>query len=522
MSDSTRLDIGLEALNYQGPNGALAKELTEMFELVFDFKKKHNKLPNKLQVKAVRDFVMNQKFNSALAKVIEKNTGLTCKFTKKLHGVKWIARGPTYILSAKIGFDPQMVGENGLTDTIKYRADIPEDKEIQETLTKARNTLNKDTILLKDKKNLDPVISDVFGILACCDSLFLVDLFHEKARCPTASEITSGFLHEIGHVLSVVHYASTMHRSLGEVTQPIKISVKTQKDAQRAAKSIAVAIKRDSAKQGTSATSERDTKLVLELDDLLKDVPKFNLFKAAFCWIAETLYTVISFRSVFTRSFRMWSQTLLTEVSDAISYNKKLEAKDSDFKHSNKDITVIEFRADEFVATYGLGDALISFIENLKLNHLITSDSIHKATIAPTHPGQSLLVYHTQLITSIIMAPMLNISRAHGLDTTRYHNIQRDLIRQLRASNMHPEIIKDLLRQYENVQVMLKVIDKQPSRVKIHELSAKLYKTLVTVGGIGKLIMNRDSDTKYKELTEAAADLTNNNLVYYYNKLKAR
>ena len=506
------IDIGLEAMRYQGPKGPLAEGLNTLFASVNAYKKTLNG-SNQSKIAKIHKFVLDKKFMDSFRDIVKTNSGLELSF-------KFYAIGPSYIFA--ISFEPtEEISEyDGAVEYTRYQSDYPYSDDERKMLEKTRASVDRDLSKIIDPKNANNVISNKASLHMCVDTAFCLEFYHEKIRPLSSEELTAIILHEIGHVLSVIDYASFMYRTLQEYTAPVKVSIKTIADAKKAVKTAKKAVDNLEKKNGSSKYTKLPNRAILKLEELLDDKPNINIFKLAICHLATALLMIVMFPVTIIVMLDMIAMLWSEDILDMIEYNKKYLTKDSDFKHTRKELTDIEFRADEFVSAFGYSDHLVRGLDILTMNSKIVTPK-YDGTGAPVHKGQSMLPYHMNHIQMILLAPYFAVIESHGTDKDRYAKIQRTMIKQMKAADLPAPLMEDLVLQYRNTKTIVEAAQQHAKKNHMMYLKYGMaQRFIMTGGGLINLIINGKADKDYSMLMETAERFANNELTYQSKRLE--
>lgn len=503
------LDIGLEALSYQGPNGLLATRLEKLFDMVLAIKKKTNGGP-RAKTKAVKRFVLSNKFTEEFHAIVKKYNGLDLSF-------KFFTEGVSYVFA--IGLDPNdnLTEIDDSFDYSNYKTETPNSKEVREMMERVQKSLDKDTGIITDPKAADEYITTEAKLYLCINSAFCPELFHEKATAHTSKELVAVTLHELGHVTSVIDYASFMQRTLSEYTKPIKLNITNEKELKKALKDAAEYIKACEETTEPNDYTENAKKVILKLEEVLQDKPNLNVFKSVICHLATGVLLVVMFPITLLFALDIIGNIWSEDILNTLAYNKKQSKKDSDFKRTRAELTDTEFRADEYVATFGLSDELVMALSRMRTNSLIVSPG----TSVPVHLGQTMLPYHMNVIMARLFSPYLSIIECHGTDEGRYTSIKQTLIKQMKVKDMPPKLMEDLVIQYQNIQTIIKAesLNAKKNHTE-YQRYGDIIRIILTANGFMNWVINGKADKHYVEMMRLAKRMNNNELTFQQRRLE--
>jgi hypothetical protein len=499
----------LEALNYQGPNGALAVELEALFQSVFDFKKEQ-KGNNRETVNAIRAFVNTNAFKRKFANIVADNTGITMKF-------KFYGAGPLYIFAIEYDVGDPLKDEAGFMDYSRYVATDPTSIKTQDTVEEIRESIDRNIGKIINPKVAKTLISEKVILHMCIDTAFCLDLYHEQARAPDAKECVSIILHEIGHILEILDYASVLQQSLSVHTAPLKLSITNTDDAKKAiAATKKMVEKLEKGKDKTRHTAVANM-VIKSAEEILEDKPNVIRFQTTIFALLVALCSIVLFPITLFKMLKLHLELIAEDVLDVIEWNKNPKDKQSDFKHTRNRLLDIEFRADEYVASYGYSAHLVTCLD--KLND--SSRIIGGVMATPIYSGQTMIPYNFSIVMERKYAAYYAILDVHGKDEDRFAAIRMTVLKQLKIANLPPEMLEHLLSQYKqlkNVTAAIR-INQRENDTNMH-LRARITKWVATGGGILKLILNGKADEDYNLLMSMGERMQNNELTY--QKLRMR
>lgn len=503
------MNPGLEALNYMGPTNALATELNLLFKEVSLAKEKF-KGSNRETVRYVRKLVGGTAFKKRFTNTILRHSGLTIK-------PKFQAMGPTYMFA--IAFKPSIKLQNGLREFKhpRYRTSIPYDKEVQDKLQAARDSVDKDLGKIINVDSAKEIMSTKADMYFCIDTAFCLDNYHEKAKALSSEEVTAIVLHEIGHVLSAITYVNTMYRTLQEYTAPIELSAKTPEEL----KAVVVSLRKQTKAAKLSDTNSKYVKIMDRamdsVDAMLADKANVNLFKSAVCAVGIAMLMIVLFPIVVNIATEAVIRMMLEDVLDLLDFKDPAKVKVSDFKHTRRDLTDLEFRADEFVVSFGYGDYLVTALSSLTYNSQLIPPT---CKIPPAYAGQTLMTYNLMHVMALVMSPYQGLLEEHGETFARYQKVQNGIIKQMKIDNLPEPILNDLIDQYQRTKDAVQATKEHMRRNgSNYEKYGRVAKWLLTGNSLLKLIVNGKADDTYNILMDASDKLNNNELIFQHKKL---
>lgn len=500
-------------MSYQGASAPLAVELRDLFSDILQFKQTTTSTNNRDKIDKIRKLVRSKSTRDRFAGIVKKYTGLNLKF-------RFFGQGPTYIFATSLETADALKDYTGDVEYTRYQSDAPYGDEERKKIEKARAAVDRDLAKIIDTKSAQGVIATEAKLFFCIDTAFCLDLYHEKAVPFTAEEITAVVLHEIGHTLSVIDYASFMYRSLQEYTAPVRFNIRDEKDISKNLKKARQTVANYEKKKGSDELSKTAHRAILKLEDLLEDKPNLNIFKTAICGLAAALLMVVLFPITLVIMLDMIMQIWSDDVLDMIEYNRKNLTKDSDFKHTRKELTDIEFRADEFVSAFGYTQDLIRALDKFGINAKVVTPS-YAGKGAPYHKGQTMLPYHMNHIMAVLMAPYMAITESHGTDEARFSKMQRTMLKQMKGAELPPELMEDLVIQYQNVKTIIEAEYLHARKnFGLYQTYANIARMLLTGGGLLNLLVNGKADKHYVELMDTAEKMFANELTFQRRRLE--
>jgi hypothetical protein len=506
------IDIGTEAINYQGPLGPLPRGLKELFQEVLDYKTTL-KGTNPEKVRKIHSYCNSTKFMQRFHNLVKQQTGIALKF-------KFYTTSPMYIFAIAMEVGDELKGPLGDVPYVQYRTEIPEADEINVLLKQAREALNKDTSKITANFASNAVIEAKATLHLCLDTAFCLDLFHEAVTPMTANELTAIILHELGHPISILDYVSQLSQAMTHYTAPVKISKQTPAELAATVKKMKTELNRNKVQSKDLAPhlNVLDRALV-QTEELLKEKPNLNLFTTIIVklWL-QLLLTIFWPFTLF-----MTIHTVLTlwaeDLNDVWISWDTYRTKQSDFKPGRSTYTDMEFRADEYVAAFGMTDSLMLALSRMETNYAILP--ARNSTSVPYHKRTSLFGYHWSLMVARALAPYMALLECHGTTENRYAKMKRDMLKYMRAPGMPKELEADMLVQYRNVCNIMDAIYLHDKRNKLHrDLLPKLARYILTGNGILKLLLNGKADVDYELLFDYAERMKDNELLYNSKRLE--
>ncbi len=242
-----------------------------------------------------------------------------------------------------------------------------------------------------------------------------------------------------------------------------------------------------------STTLDIAFKCVDKLDEAMKNKPKSNLIAKTF-WIFVILcYSIISIAPMLFTLICM-SVGHLEQMLNEVSTFKGGDTKTSDFKDLHYGITDLEYRADEYVASFGMSAYLVSGLNKLTTVMMVGGNTLYKKR------SSSKAGYNLMIAMRITMVGFESILEEHGPNSGRYDKIRINIIKQMKNDDLPAEAVDHLLKQYKHLETELRA-------AKIHarkngmmfELYSNVVKILLTGNGLLKTVMNGKADEHYKK-----------------------
>ncbi len=485
------LDHSLEAIDYQGASSPFAKELVNFFQELIDYRDAYKGTPKEI-MEAVR-----ANFNeSKLLGILNKHSGLTYR-------LEIIKRRIDAMFATTLDIDESILSTMGYGSDINSRPSNFDEKLIE--LKKAFN--NNDGTLNKSIKD-SPLINLKVRMFFCLDSALFSSMYHIKAKDYNAVELAAIVLHEVGHNITMIDRMGYLHRTLTDFTKPVKINIKTIADAKR----VLSETKSSLNKVDTSKTSNFYNKILSSLEEASEhdQIIRYNKLYLA-------LVTVVS---VFTIGYLtviinlMIIGSLLSKIFKTKEPSTIIE-KDSDFKRYLLDYTDIEFESDRFAVQHGVGVAIISGLDKLRINELLLKENLEQEKAS-----KSLRCVQVAITTRLLLTNMGAYCHPgiHGARDERNKQIGKALIQILRSPNISSEVADHVIKQYK----LFKTLDVKSNKmakasIESHKKIVKVIENIYTVGGIFKYF---NDGKQYKLIMDAARDLQNNELIVHKKQLE--
>ena len=501
--------IGMEALRYFGVKSKLADELTELFQSVIDKKKEfEDKLDNRKVVTEIRKITTSVTFKKQLTDIIKRNTNLNIK-------PKILTQGITNMFAIGFTVTEHMRDFSGYFDYIRYQSEFPSEKDLQQQLERARKSMDKETGKIKDTEAADVIIGRDAILYFCSDSAFCRSNYHSKAEELTAKGLTSIILHELGHILKILEYASTMYKTAEEFITPTKFTAKNYKDLHKQLQPVKAALEKSqvakTSKQGTIAKKAIET-----VEEILEKKTNIMLAETIVCSILIAILAICLFPVTIMIAITVMMQWWIDDFEEIAIYNKKHKVKDSDLKHTQADRMDLEIRADEFVSSFGYSGHLVSALTLLE-----TSAGLGGTGSAPAYKPQWLWKFNFTHALNLAMCGYYALFDVHPPMLERIDNIRRDVLRQLKNDDVPKNVMQNLLIQYRNIlNQRTALIEYNKKNNKFYRNYGMVIKNIDTAGGLLKFILTGNGSKEYNDLLHVAKLLSSNELIYNQKRLE--
>lgn len=503
---------GLERMNYQGPLAPLPLELIKLFNEVLVYKESIQHEDNRTIIKQTRSYVRSNDFLSRFKNILDTHTGLDVKIK--------LGVGPSYFFAVYTPKTIQMIRStlDSLDETYvpKTKDKIGERRvQLETALEEIRNSIDKGTAKLIDSKTINKIGNPKCTLYFDIDAAFNLENFHEQATPLTSKEITAIVLHEIGHVLSFIANASTLTNTITEVLRPVAFSANTLKGLNTQIKEYKAYYAKFSKENPDFKLDDITQRTLLQMEQLTEDMPKSPLWEQALCNTIGALILILGFP---VWAFRYLIDLMLTEGLENLISKNNNASKTSDFKRGWVDITNTEYQADQFVATYGLSDALISSLFKLREMSKLVSGS----GIKFVHPSQSMLRYCALNSLTAIMAARegysIGTGLGYGTPQKRFDSIRMNALEQLKTEDLPKEVIQDILTDYANVETVIETRKQMIKRTPGMRLFKLYTNTILKLRG--GLVDFFSGNHDYAEIFALAKEFQNSRFIYQVKRLE--
>lgn len=512
---------GTEAIAFQGMSG-LAKDLTALFQSVLDYKESiMGEADVTLKVLAFHEKNVPAQFG----KIVRRHTGLVVKSfidsrTPSMGFACTLRLGEGDL--AWVTAAEAIAGYSNSTANIGLDTKITSSDDAIKALDAISKLLNTDTGKLS---NTQVTIGNksthiVFDIYFCPFTAYLVhQSISTKVDEPTAAEIASIMIHELGHMLSLIEHAGDRIKRMDALQTALHKIISTKG-------SIEFEIDKASrigsmVKAGTSGTPEeiaRQKAIAESIENTVKVARDSNIVSRSFGVIIQLLVSLLSMGSqMLIGTLVMYPLHILFASTNSDMW-KSFESKTGDFMKTFGDDSICERYADEFVSRHGLATAMIS-----GLSKLDSYDAAFSTNMSWAAHRESTLVYNIAKF-ELFMSLLMSIEDGSGWGTyeprrQRADRMLQNALKVFKNKDMHPDLLDYFIADYEAIRA---AADKGRKRGglsdKLLRMNVVLVQT-VSVSNLYKLLTTGNVDKRYQELINAVEAINASELNYQAARL---
>lgn len=499
--------ISLETINYQGSYSNFSKELISFFQTFITLRDKSTESQD-IVMKKIRTLFLSRENKDKFKNIIKKHTGIeyNIKFGKDSYSCFFA----TYIpINKNIAYD--------LTFKIENKKD---NVDFEKRLDKFKKQLNTNDGKLPSKEFND-ILHKESTLFFCIDTAFFSSFYHLKARNLTAEELAAIVIHECGHIFSAAEKINMFHNQLQDLTAPIEINIKSNKDAKEAVNKVRKIISNVKSEDANNISEKKNITLferVLNTVDLALEDDGVKKHGIVFYTILGMTLSFMIFLCCIRLSYLIVIG-LFANISIFIKTGtfKTPEEKDGDFKNNIYNIVNLEYDSDKFTTMHGLGLPLITGLDKIYLNSLLIGGGS-----SPKKAKSNILVYKS-LMLNIYLSSILNCNfiSTYGDFQQRNASIGNTILDILRSSKLPLAIEEEVIVQYEKYKELTSVLETRMNKTyNSNEKFSKLFNKLLTLNDLLHFLINGKADRDYDEIMQAARHLKNSELVYQYKRLE--
>ena len=506
---------GLEyLLDYQGPTSPFAQDLVKLFDEVFLYRESliANGISNRNVIKKVREYCDKPTFKNKFIEILEKHSGLRFENINMQKGpigffaIQWKpARG---LVSSYFSY-------SNLTKKLSRKDRLPDNRQkIENELKEIRSSVSHDLGKVINKEVASKLFSDYSNILYFdVDSAFNVTNFHEKAIPLTSPQLSAIILHEVGHVLSYIYKVSTLSDTLVDMLRPVTVSETSVNKLKARAKECLKYVDETEKAYPQFKVSDLTKKAITDLEILLDETPKSPKWQQILAVMLlsgcgnQLLDSICSFIIL----------TMINEAIASVTTHNLNTTKTSDFQRGFLDMTNTEYEADKYVANHGLSDDLVQGLHNIVNN----AQLVNGALFRPIRPRKELFNY--ALLSQLTMLQEVYYSRSgsfsmYGTTIQRYTANKETVLKQIRSSEIPPEMKEDLVISYANIRNMIEVHKAEMKKTLGYKFNNALAEFLLAPGKGMLTFASGKQDSQL--LMQLAMAMYNNELIYQVERLK--
>lgn len=524
-------DGSLEAINFQ-VNSAFPKELTNVINMCFEFVKRYDEKYGKinspdeaaLKYSRFREYFLKE-VTPIFKKTITKYTGftvneLTVCTPKNYNGVLgfWMQiANPEEELEEIASLYYESEGTNFKSSKVG---------DLTDNIIKMSESLDKKTGKLSDNNALKININVPLGAF-CITDIITKDLNFKP------EEIVAIFMHEIGHIMTIIEYMKDSmylgyfgNNSLRDIKELVKNDPK--KAISEIKKMSSEIEKRDKEKKYTKFTNV-SKKLVDKIEPYLNDVENIDErgeYRSGV--ITNFILSILAYVGIMFSITLVIISLLLTREFLMINKESVDKFMTRDIA-TNKNTSLLERLADEYVSRYQMGKYLNSGLINLYkiVDELAKIPSMKPVFNKALRDSRFLRFAATTISSPFLLANYILTLKNDGV-TSEYEEICIRLRRNI--NNLHDVLkqrdIPDNIKQsiLNDIDYMENALSHNRSRFELNAIEKAirfileiLPKTLKK--GINILSEN-DPYKEYTQLFEYLDDMLSNKSFYYSNRIK--
>lgn len=525
---------GLEAIMFQSQS-SLGKALTAVFQDAIDYRNNLKFNENDLDIRKKR---IEKVFRYVTLTTIPKFTAVVKKETN-LDIVKVEVSGTSGI-TGMFAVNLSMDDEDSATDVINmqvgkvvtpksYRDSLKEMQDMYTVFDTTTGKLNSTTYGSNNRK-----ISCIMYMDAMT-AFLLHDFIPERLAEPLlAEELAAIYIHEIGHVLTMVERSNHFYRVLDRETKHM-IPVLENTDPKTAVNDfleLGMPTLHKAAEQ-----KQIDPKLVKVVEQSLRTAKylldnesgsKMTMVGELIFYIVKSILLVVGYFKAFTRA-QIYILSTLYRITQEFSHMSSvpftehiyggLQGKRSDVVDTKHNMYQLERMADEFVSRHGYGGYVASGLN--KIGIIFENAQLLGGAVWSTRLRKSKLFCHyVQFIT--ILLSVVKILKIEHPSYENDINRARRLIQNAHAgfkNDLPPHTLNAYLADYARLEKILGKIEKSMS-YKVYETLYKYLLQFVYPESVAAMVLTGRFTNDYEKLQNQVEDIINNKLYYTSAKFK--
>lgn len=523
--------MSIEAIDYQA-NSLFPKKLEEIFQKILNFANQHDELHGEVDTSnkaadkhaKIADLI-NYEICNELSDVVKHFTGVTVsKITNVL---------PTKTSDIiDICIFTTMSGQAAAASLAATGVDISNRDDITlEKLLDIRKQLNRDKGYINHHTDISIEIILPVGLFVIKD---ILPKYAHKLQ-PSASEITSVFLHEIGHLFSLIEYIADMSY-VGYYGNNVlrNVSDRLAKDRTKTIKEV-VELGEANLNKITNKTKKlfvtnairtlKRMNQLLNLEDYAADSVKNMYIENSKNYITKTLVIIVIV--IMFQAFDTVSAILLDDLLALLENNRYTNTRE---RSSHKNNSMFERLADEYVSRYSMSKSLNSCLIKL---YKIDNEINKLGYVIPIYDKAIRNHMLTALITRLLIIPVNVFTYIKSIKTdnlsSKYEPIE---IRLQRSINNNMDILKDirldpiikeqLVRDLEEMMFELKTYSNKSVPNRLFEKVIRFVVNLpadILIKAPMYIFGSANLDKEYSELFEHLDNMLSNKSFYYAAKI---